>query len=135
MQNIELCRCLCNENNVVTKDNVTGIESNVTCKNCLMILKKNYDVYLKQRMGRTLERTKLKGIPEKEFHEQDIRLSELADKIFDSSFHEFNNLNKKVSEMFKDLDDTKNHKKVVEIKIKRIFEDGTFTGQTIKIRR
>lgn len=34
----KLCKCLCNENNIVTKDNITDVVDDVTCQNCLKLL-------------------------------------------------------------------------------------------------
>ena len=134
MQNIELCRCLCNENNVVTKDNVTSIESNVTCQNCLRILKncrKRMKVKCDEKIRLCKDETKKTEQSQKTKEESNkgaIRLLDVFDKVVDDSF-------KDMSRMFSELDKMHDNKKIVKVEIKKTFDDGTHTTKIVNMRR
>ena len=137
MQNIELCRCLCNENNVVTKDNVTTTESDVTCKNCLKVLKRNQESYLKQRMGRIKQR--MGRISDETEHKKmtEERLKELSEqdktKMISDDIKIFKVLNNIVLCLL-NTDDLHDDKKVVKILVTKTFDDKTYESQTIDVQ-
>ena len=125
MNDPKLCKCLCSETNIVTKDNITNIIGDVTCKNCLR--------FLRRRIGRIetirdekrklyeerLRKLEKKPITKNELDGNDTKILPVFDNIMTCLLNELNGLSP--------------DKKVVRVVITKEFDDDTYTSQEIKI--